>query len=156
MYLKPDDDSTRKEGGGQRMVHDETVLVSACLAGLCTRYDNQIIVNDSCIQQIKSTTWIPVCPEQLGGLPTPRPPADIIGGRGIDVLNGTAKVLCRNDGTDVTSAFIKGAYQVLEIAKRQQVSRVLLKARSPSCGVAQQGVTAALLEKHGITLEEFE
>ena len=137
------------------MNHKKSVLVSSCLAGLCTRYDNQTLTSASCMKRIKMTTWIPVCPEQLGGLPTPREPAAIIGGEGIDVLRGNARVICR-DGTDVTDSFVKGAYQVLEIARRQEISNVLLKARSPSCGVTKQGVTAALLLEHGIELEEFD
>jgi uncharacterized protein YbbK (DUF523 family) len=137
------------------MSHNKTVLVSSCLAGLCSRYDNQMITSASCMKRIEATTWIPVCPEQLGGLPTPREPAKIIGGDGVDVLRGSARVICK-DGTDVTDSFVKGAYQVLEIARRQKISNVLLKARSPSCGVAKQGVTAALLLEHGIELEEFD
>jgi uncharacterized protein YbbK (DUF523 family) len=137
------------------MSRNKTVLVSSCLAGLCSRYDNQMITSASCMKRIEATTWIPVCPEQLGGLPTPREPAKIIGGAGVDVLRGSARVICK-DGTDVTDSFVKGAYQVLEIARRQKISNVLLKARSPSCGVAKQGVTAALLLEHGIELEEFD
>lgn len=133
----------------------EIVLVSACLAGLCTRYDGQTFASTSCLKRLKKTIWIPVCPEQLGGLPTPRSAADISSGKGLDVLNGTAKVICR-DGTDVTEPFISGARQVLDIARRQNVSAVLLKARSPSCGVGKQGVTAALLKQHGFHLEEFD
>jgi len=133
----------------------ETVLVSSCLAGLCTRYDNRKVTSPSCLQRIKSTIWIPICPEQLGGLSTPRDAADIVGGQGRDVLHGNARVVCK-DGTDVTESFIKGAYQVLDIARRQNITKVLLKARSPSCGVSRQGVTAALLDEYGFELEEFE
>ena len=133
----------------------KTVLVSACLAGLCTRYDNRLATSTSCMTRIQTTTWIPICPEQLGGLPTPREPAEIRGGEGIDVLRGSARVICKN-GTDVTDSFVKGAYQVLEIVRRQKISCVLLKARSPSCGVTKQGVTAALLLQHGVELEEFD
>ncbi len=137
------------------MPNRERVLVSACLAGLCSRYDNQVITSATCLERIRSTTWIPACPEQLGGLPTPREPAEISGGTGADVLQGSARVICR-DGSDVTELFVKGAYQVLEIAQRQKISKMLLKARSPSCGVSKQGVTAALLMAHGIELEEFD
>ncbi|MEE4165816.1 MAG: DUF523 domain-containing protein [Desulfocapsaceae bacterium] len=134
---------------------NETILVSSCLVGLCTRYDAQANTSTGCLERIGAATWIPVCPEQLGGLPTPRPPADISGGTGHDVLRGTANVLCR-DGSEVTAAFIKGAHQVLEIARKQKISRVLLKARSPSCGVTRLGVTAALLLEQGFKLEEFD
>lgn len=137
------------------MSRKETVLVSSCLVGLCTRYDGQTNINPRCMERIATATWIPICPEQLGGLPTPRAPADIIGGTGLDVVHGTARVLCK-DGTDVSAQFIRGAQQVLEIARRQAISRALLKARSPSCGVTKQGVTAALLLEQGLVLEEFD
>lgn len=137
------------------MPSKEIVLVSACLAGLQTRYDNRVVVSPACLKRLERTTWIPVCPEQLGGLATPRCAADIIDGTGSDVLDGRARVVCR-DGCDVTEAFIKGARQVLDIAHRQDITAVILKSRSPSCGVGKQGVTAALLVKHGFTLEEFD
>jgi len=137
------------------MSSKELVLVSACLAGLQTRYDNRVVASPKCLQYLEQALWIPVCPEQLGGLATPRCAADILGGTGSDVLDGTARVVCK-DGTDVTEPFVKGARQVLEIARRQNISTVLLKSRSPSCGVSRQGVTAALLEKHGFTLLEFD
>ena len=137
------------------MSRKRTVLVSSCLVGLCTRYDSQTKINPSCMARLATATWIPVCPEQLGGLPTPREPADIIGGTGLDVLHGKARVRCR-DGTDVTAHFLRGAHQVLEIARRQAISSALLKARSPSCGVTKQGVTAALLLEQGLVLEEFD
>ncbi len=127
-------------------------LVSACLVGLCTRYDGTSKPNELCLRRLRESTWIPICPEQLGGLPTPRIPADIIGGEGKDVLTGKAKVLAR-DGTDVSEAFIRGAYQVLTVAKSQPVRKIFLKSRSPSCG--QSGVTTALLRQHGFHLIEF-
>ena len=130
-------------------------LVSACLVGLCTRYDNNIRSNDSCLRLLQEATWIPVCPEQLGGLPTPREAADIIGGNGDDVLLGNARVITKS-GTDVSKAFINGAYQVLAIAQSQPIEAVFLKARSPSCGITgRTGVTAALLRQHGFRLQEF-
>ncbi len=137
------------------MSSKELVLVSACLAGLQTSYDNLVVASPKCLQRLEQTNWIPVCPEQLGGLATPRCAADIVGGSATDVLGGTARVVCI-DGSDVTEAFIKGARQVVEIARRQKISTVILKSRSPSCGVTKQGVTAALLEKHGFSLEEFD
>lgn len=133
----------------------ELVLVSACLAGLRTRYDGRIVTSLSCLERLAGHRWIPVCPEQLGGLPTPRCAADIIGGDGTSVLNGQARVIC-TDGADVTDAFVSGAQQVLDIARRQKISAIFLKSRSPSCGIVKQGVTAALLKRHGFTLEEFD
>ncbi len=131
------------------------VLVSACLVGLCTRYDGAVKANPSCMEFLQGTTWIPVCPEQLGGLPTPRPAADILSGNGHGVLNGTASVRTRS-GEDLSAPFIKGAEQVLQIATSQKVSAACLKSGSPSCAVSGTiGVTAALLKEQGITLHEF-
>ncbi len=130
-------------------------LVSACLLGLCTRYDGKTKTHRQCLVETTGTICIPVCPEQLGGLPTPREAADIIGGDGSDVLAGTAKVATKS-GRDLTAEFIRGAEQVLQIATLQNVSMAFLKARSPSCAVTGKiGVTAALLQSAGIKLIEF-
>jgi uncharacterized protein YbbK (DUF523 family) len=130
-------------------------LVSACLVGLCTRYDGKIVDNPACREQLADVAWIPFCPEQLGGLPTPREAADIVGGDGEDVVAGRARVLGKS-GADYSAAFLRGARQVLQIAQSQQVSGVLLKARSPSCGISGTiGVTAALLRQTGLPLSEF-
>lgn len=130
-------------------------LVSSCLVGLCTRYDGKLKTNEACLQRLEKATWIPVCPEQLGGLPTPREAADIIGGDGYDVLQGRAKVLTKSRA-DVTAHFINGAKQVLAVASSQKIYAAYLKSRSPSCGVQGRiGVTAALLKQHGIVVEEF-
>lgn len=99
---------------------------------------------------------IPVCPEQLGGLPTPRTAADLAGGDGYEVLAGRARVLTRN-GLDVTENYILGARQVLAIARQQPVAGVILKARSPSCGLSPDiGVTAALLQAEGYAVTEMD
>ena len=130
-------------------------LVSACLAGLCTRYDGRIKENRKCLKRLEESIWIPVCPEQLGGLATPRDPAEIVGGDGNAVLKGTARVISRS-GMDVTDNFLIGARQVLNIAQRQGIRTFFLKSRSPSCGVdGSLGVTAALLLQHGYDIEEF-
>jgi len=134
----------------------ELYLISSCLMGLCTRYDGKIKHDPACLERLKGKIWIPICPEQLGGLPTPREAADIYGGDGSDVLSGRARVRTKT-GEDVTRQFIRGAEQVLTIAKSQPVTTILLKARSPSCGCSTTfcGVTAALLLKHGFKLEEI-
>ncbi|MDO8947115.1 MAG: DUF523 domain-containing protein [Desulfocapsaceae bacterium] len=130
-------------------------LVSACLVGLCSRYDGKTRPNKVCQQLLQNGIWIPFCPEQMGGLPTPRTAADIIEGDGNDVLSGKARVLTR-DGIDVSPQFIKGAEQTLLLAKSQQVTSICLKSSSPSCGISGKiGVTAALLNKHGFHLTEF-
>ncbi len=130
-------------------------LVSACLLGLCTRYDGKIQAHHPCLAALTGTVCIPVCPEQLGGLPTPREPADIVGGDGNDVLAGTAGVITKS-GIDLTAQFIRGAEQVVQIATLQNISMAFLKARSPSCAVTGKiGVTAALLKSAGIKLAEY-
>jgi uncharacterized protein YbbK (DUF523 family) len=130
-------------------------LVSACLVGLCTRYDQSVKSSAPCLDFLQNAFWIPVCPEQLGGLPTPREAADIMEGDGNDVLSGKAGVITKS-GIDVSKAFIDGAHQVLAIAQSQPIAAVCLKARSPSCGVSgRMGVTSALLKHHGFSLLEF-
>ena len=128
----------------------DILLVSACLTGLCTRYDGKSKPSPACMHYLDGKIWVTVCPEQLGGLPTPRTPADLTGGDGSDVLAGRASVIDRN-GKDVTQEFIRGAKQCLAIARSQNITTALLKARSPSCGLSPvTGVTAALLLANGI------
>ena len=132
----------------------ERCVVSACLTGLCTRYDGRSKPDRRCLAMLKQYCWLPVCPEQLGGLSTPRIPADLTGS-GAEVLAGQAAVVTK-EGTYVTRQFIAGAEAVLQIAQAQNIRLALLKARSPSCGLTPQpGVTAALLLAHGIEVMEF-
>ena len=108
------------------------------------------------LKSLNNTILIPVCPEQLGGLSTPREAADLTNGDGNDVINSIAQV-CTKSGHDVTAAFIQGAEQTLKIAKMQNISKAILKARSPSCGLnGNIGVTAALLKKHNIEIIEVD
>lgn len=131
-------------------------LVSSCLLGLKTRYDGKVIPSAACSRAVAGAVCIPVCPEQLGGLPTPRVAADLVGGDGHDVLAGKARVITR-DGHDVTGNFIRGARQVLEIVRQQAIAKIFLKAGSPSCGLLPKiGVTAALLQTEGYDLVEME
>ena len=130
-------------------------LVSACLLGLKTRYDGKIITSAACRMAVKGGICIPVCPEQLGGLSTPRTAADMAGGDGHDVLAGRSRVIFRT-GEDVTENFIQGAKQVLKIAERNDIARVYFKAKSPSCGLTPKiGVTAALLQAEGYEIVEM-
>lgn len=130
-------------------------LVSSCLIGLCTRYDARILPDSRCLHALKQSPWIPVCPEQLGGLPTPRERAVLTRGDGHDVLAGRATVITES-GRDVTENFIRGANQVLLLARSKSITTAVLKARSPSCGVhGTIGVTAALLQSYGFLLHEF-
>ncbi len=137
-------------------------LVSACLLGLCTRYDCAHNRDKGVLEFLTAHSFIPVCPEQLGGLPTPRDAAEIRGGDGAAVLNGSAAVISAG-GFDLTPLFIRGAEQVLLLARLAKVSGAVLKSGSPSCGLGRirdgtfrggyregDGVTAALLKRHRI------
>ena len=86
------------------MIARQLCLVSACLVGLCTRYDCCSKQNQDCLPLLLQFDWIPVCPEQLGGLPTPRLPAQIMGGDGHAVLAGHAMVIDPY-GRDLTPFF---------------------------------------------------
>ncbi|MBM4079363.1 MAG: DUF523 domain-containing protein [Planctomycetes bacterium] len=135
------------------------ILVSACLVGVRSRYDGRAATDRKLLARLKGAAVVPVCPEQLGGLPTPRLPAEIVGGDGRDVLAGRARVV-RCDGTDVTRQFIRGARETARLAKRLGVNTAYLKAGSPSCGVGcikagkrrvkGDGVCAALLRREGV------
>jgi uncharacterized protein YbbK (DUF523 family) len=111
---------------------------------------------------------LPVCPEVLGGLPIPRPPAEIQGGDGDDVLEGRVRVV-NTEGKDVTAEFLAGAQKALRVARRWDIKGAILKAQSPSCGVGQiyngsfsghlvegDGVTVALLKREGIIVKSEE
>lgn len=134
------------------LTDDFPILVSACLLGLCCRYNAESKANEYVLALAKTHPLVPVCPEQLGGLPTPRPPAERKGER----------VVSKN-GTDVTKAFQKGAEETLLLARTLGCKTAILKARSPSCGhgriydgtftgklVPGSGVTADLLEASGM------
>ncbi len=130
-------------------------LVSACLVGLSCRYDGKIRPSRECLQQLEQGIWIPFCPEQMGGLSTPRCAADLHKGDGHAVLAGQAQVITR-DGRDVSPQFIAGARQSLLLAQQQPITTVFLKSGSPSCGLhGVIGVTAALLARHGFQLVEM-
>jgi uncharacterized protein YbbK (DUF523 family) len=140
-------------------------FVSACLLGIrCTWSGGDKYKNDRAIELSKVETLIPVCPEQLGGLSTPRAPQEIQGGTGDDVLNGKCKVTNR-DGKDVTREFIKGAEETLKIALQLKIKEFIAKSGSPSCGCGQiydgsfsgrliggDGVTTALLKRNGLRI----
>lgn len=139
------------------------VLVSRCLLGHRVRYDGGASGPYPQLAQWQAEgRVIALCPEVAGGLPTPRAPAEIPGGQGIAVLDGTAPVMT-SDGQDVTKAFVSGARQALALVQQHGIRIAVLKANSPSCGnlltydgsfsgikVEGQGVTAALLSRAGI------
>ena len=110
------------------------ILVSACLIGINCRYDGSNVLNNSILKKFSADDLIPVCPEQLGGLPTPRSRATIHNGTGTDVITDKVKVIDVN-AKDVTGEFLKGAQESLKIAKLLGVQKAILKENSPSCGV---------------------
>jgi len=131
------------------------IIVSACLLGFRTRYDGKTKADPTLLSLWPEKIFLPVPPEQLGGLPTPRPPAEIIGGDGLAVWEGKARVINRA-GEDVTQAFLKGAEEVLRVVRILGVRKALLKSRSPSCGLNPKlGVTAARLLAEGLRVEEW-
>ncbi len=130
------------------------ILVSACLLGMKTRYDGKSKKCASCMNALVGKWWMPFCPEQLGGLSTPRVAAELHGGNGLDVLHGKAKIITLT-GDDVTEKFILGAEEVVHLAEQLSIEAVFMKARSPSCGLQPKGVTAALLQEKGYNLFEF-
>jgi uncharacterized protein YbbK (DUF523 family) len=139
------------------------LLVSACLLGLLTRYDGASKGHAGVMEWLRRHQRIPVpvCPEQLAGLPTPRSRTFFQGGDGVGVHEGRSQVLSEQ-GDDRSALFLRGARETLKIARLCGCDEALLKERSPSCGVHQVycgeerisglGVTAALLKSRGIAV----
>lgn len=130
----------------------ENILVSACLLGTACRYDGKSKPNENIIALKEKYGLIPVCPEIMGGLPTPRLPSEIINGQVI-----------MKDGKNVSSNYIKGAEETLRLARLFGCRRAVLKEKSPSCGFGRvydgtfsgaltqgNGITAKLLTENGI------
>lgn len=143
------------------------ILISACLIGQKVRYDGK-----DCLQQHQRLQkWfnagkvVSICPEMAGGLPAPRPPAEIQSGKTAEeVLLKQAKILTIDD-RNVSAEFVSGANKALVLAQKHHIRAAILKARSPSCGSNQvydgthshtlvngMGVTAALLSQHGVKI----
>lgn len=130
----------------------ENILVSACLLGVSCRYDGKSKPNENVIALKDRYNIIPVCPEIMGGLPTPRKASEI---QGFQVVMG--------DGTNVTKEYRKGAEEVLKLCRLFGCKRAVLKEKSPSCGFGKvydgtfsgklidgNGITAKLLMENGI------
>lgn len=128
------------------------ILVSACLLGVCCRYDGKSVPNERVIALKDDFTLIPVCPEIFGGLPTPRPPAE-----------RTGNLVMTLEGNDVTDRYLRGAREVLRLAGVFECRIAVLKERSPACGCGKiydgtfsktltdgDGVAAQLLKTRGI------
>lgn len=141
----------------------QKILVSRCLLGHRVRYDGGASGPFDQLQQwIAEGRVVPLCPEVAGGLPTPRAAAEIPGGQGVEVLDGSARVIT-TEGEDVSAEFLSGARQALALVQQHGIRIAVLKANSPSCGnlltydgtfsgvkVSGEGVTAALLSRHGV------
>ncbi len=141
----------------------QKILVSRCLLGHRVRYDGGAHGPFDLLQRWQAEgRVVALCPEVAGGLPTPRPAAEIPSGQGAQVLDGRLPVLTI-DGEEVTAAFVAGAEQALALVRQHGIHLALLKARSPSCGnrenydgsfsgvkVAGEGVTAAALRRAGV------
>lgn len=139
------------------------VLVSACLLGRSCRYDGRDRLAPRLLEALEEhgVEPVPFCPEEAGGLGTPRPPCVIEGGDGEAVLDGAARVV-DDMGNDRTAAYVDGARQALARAEQERCGHAYLKEGSPSCGCARvatdggrvdgSGVTAALLRRSGIAI----
>lgn len=141
------------------------ILVSACLAGVCCKYSGGNNYNEKIFDLVKKGNAILVCPEQLGGLATPRAPAEI------RTIQGKRYVMTK-DGEDVTENFKRGANEVLKLAKSLNIKKAVLKSKSPSCGygkiydgtfsgklISGNGILADMLIQNGVEVvssEEFE
>ena len=130
------------------------ILVSACLLGVCCRYDGQAKPHEGVLSLLGRHTLIPVCPEIYGGLATPRPAAERVGKRVLTAQGG-----------DVTAQYRRGAEETMRLGRLYGCEAALLKERSPSCGSGVihngrfdgglppgDGVTAALLRANGIAV----
>jgi len=149
----------------------EKILISACLLGLPCRYDGATARDEARaaaavrlteLRRAGEIELVGFCPEEAGGLGTPRPPAWIEERDAAAVLAGEARMVT-GEGVDVTASFRAGAEAALATCREHGVTRALLKERSPSCGVAAThvagapvpgpGITARLLADHGVEVE---
>ena len=143
------------------------IIVSACLAGKPCRYDGEARPNEETVRLVREGKAVCACPEAMAGLTIPRPPAEICGGDGFDVLSGKAGVYNKK-GACITQDFIEGAQKFLQYAQKIGAEEVWLKAKSPSCGTSRIydgsfqgvlregcGVTCALLKKNDIKVVEI-
>lgn len=138
-------------------------LISACLCGVNCKYNGGNNYYKYCDDLFKSGKAILICPEQLGGLPTPRVPSEM-NSNAREILKEKGKIFTK-DGRDVTEKFIKGAKEVEEIAKKLNIEGAILKDGSPSCGVNYvydgkftgnkikgRGITTEILVQNGISV----
>jgi len=137
-------------------------LISACLCGINCKYSGENNLNEDCLTLLEQDQAILICPEQLGGLTTPRDPGEIIGDAKSIITKGIGKVITK-EGEDVTAAFLRGAKETIKIAKASGTLAAILKDGSPSCGcnyiydgtftgekIEGEGITCAMLKEEGI------
>ena len=149
------------------MSEAKRVLVSACLLGRECRHDARANTDRALERELESEGLqpVPFCPEEHGGLGTPRPGAWIERESAAAVLDGRDRVVTEA-GRDVTAEFVRGAQGALAVCRAHGIDRAFLKARSPSCGSCHthvaglvapgRGVTAELLEQNGIAVTSVE
>lgn len=138
-------------------------IISACLCGVNCKYNGNDNLNQRCLKLFKEGKAVLVCPEQLGGLSTPRNPVEL-DNTASEIIEGNGKALS-NKGEDVTKQFLNGAYETLKIAKELGATKAILKEGSPSCGtnfvydgtftgnkIKGKGITAKILEDAGIII----
>lgn len=134
---------------------EETILVSACLMGINCKWNGENNLQEKLLELTKTCHVILVCPEQLGGLATPRNPAEVVTRNPIRIMD--------QEGKDVTLSYVKGSGEVLKLVKLFSIKKAILKAKSPSCGnqeiydgtftkslIPGEGVTTKLLKEHGV------
>jgi len=133
-------------------------VVSACLAGCHCRYDGKTTPDEHVLELVRQGRALPLCPEQLGGLPTPRSPFELLRGCALD-----------RDGNDITPAMLHGVEEAMHLVRLAGCTRAILKSRSPSCGfgiiydgtfsgvqVAGNGLFAERLHREGLTVESLD
>jgi uncharacterized protein YbbK (DUF523 family) len=145
---------TRRDGHSDAWLFDcdvkaEPVLISACLLGIpCRWHGRRPKKRDQLIPRLqKRYGLVPVCPEQLGGMPTPRTSETLVCS-GADILDGNGRLIAPETGKDVTPFHVKGAQYCLEIAQIVGAARAYLKGGSPSCD--REGVTGTFLRRNGV------
>jgi uncharacterized protein YbbK (DUF523 family) len=155
-------DYNLKKGKHAVSMQGGNMLVSACLLGLNCKYSGGNNRDERVIELLGKENLVPVCPEQLGGLETPRVPCEI------RIIDGKRRVM-NKDGVDHTNEFLKGAEETLKLARLLKEDAILLQPRSPSCGcrriydgsfsgklIEGEGVAAELLRKNGIKVFDTE
>jgi uncharacterized protein YbbK (DUF523 family) len=134
------------------------IMVSACLLGENCKYNGGNNLNPELLQMLSGHTVIPICPEVMGGLPTPRTPAEIVNG---EVIN--------REEVSVDAKFREGASRALEKARQEKPDLIILQSRSPSCGVREiydgtfsgrlvsgHGIFAGLAQENGFPVMDVE